>query len=796
MIITPNRGGIGVIGFTGFGYTSIDEVLGKDLSETLFHEKVANIGDALNITKAKFFSDQQSYTGVSYSVKALVEGCVLLGDPLISLILPTENKEITLNKYYLHDGDVLTMSANVGSDITKGKFVIYDENDVQIPLETYIPIEMPVNNGLLTSQNMNDFIVHIEGSDSIFTRSVKMFAYGDQKEITGITEFSVGEANCANIVVDPAQPTYLDSIEISSDFFDDSGIDSIFCHIKVWSSSFDPYNSQESSALENYNIRMQNSNLNNYRLESKIPSYFPGYQILYNFRIFNSVGDSTVTDNKYLSILGPDLALLDFKLDEFDNIPVAKILVKNLGTYHSENCQLKLYNYYTGELINEKEFTPLNSMEQRWENIPIAVTNENVKYRVIVNENLESFPEIKSVNNSLISDDYEICMFRAGINPADAQSLDQNISIHTPQNLLSESAIFYINKFDNLAALNEPDLENIMLLDGTYSPAYEVGLFNEELLADTLGHFPNSAKIDLQFHYSPTDSLAQSLENEGYYYVYRWNEKFQKWVKVGGETDVNNDMVVFEADRIGIYAIFHNTDRKPPEISANVEGQEFEHTQPVLGEGGYVSQDGIISFLLTDTNGIDIIDHGITLTLSNGLEVNEIAKEDYTISVAPGHLISVPIKYSLNLDEGDYLLTLDCLDMNGNYNSKTISFQVNQGLDIINIGNYPNPVTSLTEDPNNEGRTRFTYVLTDKMDISKGDKFKLEIFTVSGRLVKTFDLSEHAGIGYHEFPRTALGWDCKDNDGFYLANGVYFYRFTAKKGNKTVVKTNKMAILK
>ena len=795
LLMTPNRGGISTIGFTGFGYVSIDELFGKYLIETLFNRRITNISQALNVVKAKFYSHEQSVYGIPYSVRALVEGSVVLGDPLISFVLPTEQKEISLNKYYLQDGDILTMSSQVGDDIIRGKFVIYDENDVQIPLTDYIPIELPVNDGLLTSQNINDYIVHIT-DDSIFTRKVKVFAYSDEKEITGITEFSVGEANYTNLLIDPLQPTYMDSINISADFFDENGIDSILCNVKVWEYYYDPFNSSESSASENYDIQMINTDFDNYTLQSKIKPYSPGYQILYNFHIYNSEGDSTVTDNKYLRILGPDLEILDFKINEYENEPVAAVLVKNVGSYHSENCQIKLYNYFSGNLINEQQFLPLAPMEQRWVYIPIAIINGNIKYKVAVNENLECFPEIKSNNNYLNSDVFELCMFKAGVYETEATSLDDNLSVTFPGNLLSGQTIFYINNLGTLQPLNEPDIDDVCLLDNNFSNAYEIGLFNEELLADTLGHFPNNGKITLKFHYNPADSLMQLWENEGYLYVYRWNKYYSKWIKVGGEIDSQNNSVVYEVDRIGTYTIFRNNDRKPPEISANVEGQEFEHTQPILGEGGYVSQDGIISFLLTDTNGIDMLEHDILLTLSDGLNVTEIDKEDYTISVAPGHLISVPIKYSLNLDEGDYLLTLDCLDINGNYNSKTISFQVNKGLDIINIANYPNPVTSLTEDPNNEGRTRFTYVLTDKLDIAKGDKLILEIFTVSGRLVKTFDLSEHAGIGYHEFPRTALGWDCRDDDGFYLANGVYFYRFTAKKGGKTVVKTNKMAILK
>ena len=128
--------------------------------------------------------------------------------------------------------------------------------------------------------------------------------------------------------------------------------------------------------------------------------------------------------------------------------------------------------------------------------------------------------------------------------------------------------------------------------------------------------------------------------------------------------------------------------------------------------------------------------------------------------------------------------------MNGNYNFRDIPFKVSDEFNIINIGNYPNPVVSLTSNPDNVGRTRFTYVLTDD-----ADDVCLKVYTVSSRLVKTFK-NIPSSIGYHEYPRTVLGWDCRDEKGFYLANGVYFYRITAKKGNKKIEKTMKMAILK
>ncbi len=115
---------------------------------------------------------------------------------------------------------------------------------------------------------------------------------------------------------------------------------------------------------------------------------------------------------------------------------------------------------------------------------------------------------------------------------------------------------------------------------------------------------------------------------------------------------------------------------------------------------------------------------------------------------------------------------------------------MNDTFDVVNVANYPNPVLGRAEEPKNDGRTRFTYVLTDG-----ADEVTIKVFTVSGRLVKTFH-NLPIGVGYHEYPRTLYGWDCKDEQGYSLANGVYFYRIIAKKGDKKIEKTMKMAILK
>ncbi|MGC9361902.1 MAG: C25 family cysteine peptidase, partial [Candidatus Syntrophosphaera sp.] len=190
--------------------------------------------------------------------------------------------------------------------------------------------------------------------------------------------------------------------------------------------------------------------------------------------------------------------------------------------------------------------------------------------------------------------------------------------------------------------------------------------------------------------------------------------------------------------------------------------------------------------VLSDANGIDVFDNTIRLYL-NG---SQIPETDYVTSINTDNVNRIPIKYQIDLGQGNYTLVIDCKDVNGNFNTREVQFLVNENFDVINVANYPNPVSGHAVDPKNDGRTRFTYVLTDD-----ADEVTIKVYTVAGRLAKVFD-NLPTGVGYHEYPRTLYGWDCKDDFGYPLANGVYFYKIIARKGGKKIEKTMKMAILK
>ena len=103
-------------------------------------------------------------------------------------------------------------------------------------------------------------------------------------------------------------------------------------------------------------------------------------------------------------------------------------------------------------------------------------------------------------------------------------------------------------------------------------------------------------------------------------------------------------------------------------------------------------------------------------------------------------------------------------------------------LDILNFANYPNPFS---------GGTVFTF------EITKNAAVKLNVYTVSGRLVMKFDAVDVVA-GYNVIPNSGI-WDGTDssNPPKQLANGVYMYRIiaTTDEGEKCQ-KTGKLVIIR
>ncbi|MDD2543657.1 MAG: C25 family cysteine peptidase [Candidatus Cloacimonetes bacterium] len=773
LVLQAGKGAIAALGFSGLGYLDHDEGWGLAYNEAAFTHDFDTLGEAYIFALARFFTTTAS-PAARY---ALTNASAYLGDPLIKLNKPIANVSVTPLNPNPNAGEQVTIQAEFPSSVNSARLYVMNNNETVIN----VPYDLPVLEGVFNASYT------IPASDDNSTRMIYVAGYSSDKEYVGHSGIGIGRPMVMHHALTPAQPTYADSVDFSARLFSPVEIVQMECSVRVDSVYV---NNQWVGVWENLPMQPSNEDNTIWQTTQRLRKFNTGKDIFFKYKYTDVDNVSYESVPSSYQVAGPDLFLRDLIFDASDGVPKLKVKSTNVGNCASVNTDLRLY--YTPEggdltLATTQDFAPLEVDAERWDTILLeAIPNGNVRFDVRVNSS-NAFSEwhLFVNTNNYITLDIPFNYFTVGNSGGEYHSVDNNLSCVVPPAFVSAGNVtMAINSLQALAPLNQPDVSSIMMQYVSGIPGiqmsipYEIRIFDPTMV-DSLGIFTNGKRLDLTFKYNDSDPDTQNYEGENSYKIYRYNPEFEKWILIGGHVSVNTNTVNFEVNREGIYSIFRNQDHQVPAVDVNVQDQEFT-------VGGYVAGDGVISLLLSDANGIDVIDDSIRLFM-NG---EEVPSSDYVISINKENINRVPIKYQLALSRGNHELKADCRDLNGNFSSREVQFVVNDKFSITNIANYPNPILGQAQDPKNDGRTRFTYVLTDT-----ADEVYIKVYTISGRLVKTFR-NLPVGVGYHEYPRTVYAWDCKDEQGFPLANGTYFYRVVARKGSKKIEKTMKMAILK
>ncbi len=187
--------------------------------------------------------------------------------------------------------------------------------------------------------------------------------------------------------------------------------------------------------------------------------------------------------------------------------------------------------------------------------------------------------------------------------------------------------------------------------------------------------------------------------------------------------------------------------------------------------GGITNENPTLLAKLYDENGINTasgIGHDIVAIL-DGDETNPYILNDYYIADVDSYQsgsLSYPFR---NLSPGLHTLSLKAWDVYNNASTKEIQFVVfdqNQSLELTNVLNYPNPFINYTEfwfNHNSSGLLNVT----------------IQIFTVSGKLVKTINTQTNRGNGVSSISRD-ITWDGTDDYGNKIGKGVYIYKLKVK----------------
>ncbi len=239
--------------------------------------------------------------------------------------------------------------------------------------------------------------------------------------------------------------------------------------------------------------------------------------------------------------------------------------------------------------------------------------------------------------------------------------------------------------------------------------------------------------------------------------LYKYYENVEIWLPF--ECTLTDTSVIFNSIGDGIFTFMLSDDIESPYTEATVNAQRFLNNS-------YVNTTPDVYISAIDDNGLDFRKSSVKCwtSLGDSIQIENINGVGNTLG----------LQFKPNLSVLDSVLYFLIKDASGNVSDTLdLHFIVRDELDLIDYGNFPNPFAN---------QTRFTYELTESVDL-----FYLDIYTVSGRRIRRLnsastltDLDPNLG-GFHE-----IVWDGRNDNGDYVANGVYFYKITVKKG-KTVI---------
>ena len=201
--------------------------------------------------------------------------------------------------------------------------------------------------------------------------------------------------------------------------------------------------------------------------------------------------------------------------------------------------------------------------------------------------------------------------------------------------------------------------------------------------------------------------------------------------------------------------------------------------------GGLTDESPLFLAEISDENGINTtgngIGHDIIVILDNNTADPIILNNYYEADLDTYQSGKVSYQFS-DLAPGNHTLTFKVWDVNNNSSESTLEFVVveNEELAISHLLNYPNPFTTNTD---------FYF---EHNQVCNSIAVKIEIFTVSGKLVKSI----FETVNSNAFRSEGINWNGRDDYGDKLGRGVYVYRLSIETADgKKAEKLEKLVIL-
>ena len=763
LLRSENGGAIATIAATSIGLLDGDYLLNAEIFDVIFNKQTRNFGAILGQAKTQFLINAPKFLD-------LAEVFTLFGDPAANLKIPSNTIQVTAD-----------ISANQGRNVSQGATLLSvsgtlpDRNfsgDAEITVVptteaasskniTLKPEIVSIVNGQVSAE------IRVPADPDFDVGAVQIYAWNADQEALGHATYNILSryANSVRLVpfpVAPNQPAHL-YVEV----VDENAIDEITL---FWSLD----------GREFFTIPIVSHAGTTYRSQRPIPGYPYGEIIDYYTEIKVKSGRTFQTELITFDVgydeIDIDLVVLDQTL-KWDTTPPFTLSVQ-IRNQENQTVQNVPVQFFVKALSGNT-------------NIP----NTNVSIAAILTElqnatpigNLQILPEILPGSQVVVSvpwqpppGEYLVTVY---VDPASAE-LPQGSIIESRERNNWASKRFSGNRIIlTPETLNQP----IQSPDGIFRIAVPSGsvqtstvlTYAEEALTitnqpDITAANPTSVlayQFDLEesgLQTSPTLAVTASFrkEGDGDAHIYRRDNDNGNWIRVG-EATASGDTISAEVKLPGTFALLSHSDTRPPALALTFDHQGFV-------DGDYVSDTPTISAQIEDANGIDSRPEHIILT-KNG---ENVPQDEYVIAASPTNNNLLLITYTPVLEPGEYRIRLQAQDANGNISDTDRTATVAGEFEIKNIANFPNPFLP-------GSGTHFAYYLTEA-----ADEVSLKIYTITGRRILAIDTLD-ASVSFNEFH-----YDGYDRDGEPLANGVYLYKFTARKGDVRKQKVGKIAVRK
>ena len=201
--------------------------------------------------------------------------------------------------------------------------------------------------------------------------------------------------------------------------------------------------------------------------------------------------------------------------------------------------------------------------------------------------------------------------------------------------------------------------------------------------------------------------------------------------------------------------------------------------------GGVTDRNPILVADILDASGINTVGNGIGHDITavlDGNTANVYVLNDFYVSKKDNFREGIIRFPFYNLEPGEHTIKLKVWDVFNNSSEKEISFYVIDEDEVIisNFTSYPNPFSNNTD------------IYFEHNQVNKQLDFKLDIYSITGVLIKSFETSIFNNLDYRVGP---ISWNGRDNYGRKVSPGVYFLNLGITLNNGQFTSKSKQIIL-